>query len=59
MDPIGEKRGQHNPHTTWGPLMKRVQRVAANRGTIFRYGPEFRYTLENNGMGFRNFDFSG
>jgi hypothetical protein len=39
--------------------MKLAQRAAVNRGTIFRYGPEFRYTLENNGTDFRYFDLSG
>jgi hypothetical protein len=41
------------------PSMKRVQGVALNKGTIFRYCPEFRYSLENNGTGFRYLDLSG
>jgi hypothetical protein len=40
-------------------LMQRMQCVAVNRGTVFRYCPNFRCTLEDNGTGFRYFDFSG
>jgi hypothetical protein len=28
-------------------------------GTVFRYPPEFRYTLDHNGTGFRYLDRSG
>jgi hypothetical protein len=40
-------------------LDERLKRVAANRGTTFRYCPKFRYTLEDNGTDFRNIDLSG
>jgi hypothetical protein len=40
-------------------LMEQEQRVAANRGTIFRYCPEFRYIPEDNGTDFRYIGHSG
>jgi hypothetical protein len=33
--------------------------VVVNRGADFRYDPEFRYSSEDNGAGFRYFDLSG
>ncbi|TNJ63687.1 hypothetical protein FE784_24155 [Paenibacillus hemerocallicola] len=39
--------------------MKQEQRAAVHRGTIFRYYPNFRCMLEDNGTGLRYFDLSG
>jgi hypothetical protein len=38
--------------------MKRLQGIAANKGTGFRYYPEFRYVHEDNGTDFRYLDLS-
>jgi hypothetical protein len=35
-----------------------MQRAAENKGTVFRYCPEFRHKLENNGTDFLYLDFS-
>ncbi|MDF2719840.1 MAG: hypothetical protein K0R28_6765 [Paenibacillus sp.] len=39
--------------------MKREQRAAVHRGTIFRYCPNFRCMLEDNGTGVRYLDLPG
>jgi hypothetical protein len=60
MERIGRKNTNRIIRMQPGVLLvKRVPRIAGNRGTIFRYGPEFRYAHDNNGMSFRYFDFSG
>jgi hypothetical protein len=50
---------QHNPHTTWRRFGGRYMTLPVNRGTLFRYGPEFRLTLEDSGTGFRYLDLAG